>query len=163
MRPRIRSWPFLLPIPLPYPGDCPRAAAFFHALSKLFSAWPGKRAFLLGKKEEKFYYFYVDIRKKFSYSVFNERGKTPKGENRMNAQRKENIARAIIANRSTAQLCEMFEATNCTSRENLLEEMMVRGWIMDELEKRDAEAFDRWIDCEDPKMMERPRCFFIAA
>lgn len=45
----------------------------------------------------------------------------------MNAQRKENIARAIIANRSTAQLCEMFEATNCTSRENLLEEMMVRG------------------------------------
>ena len=47
----------------------------------------------------------------------------------MNAQRKENIARAIIANRSTAQLCEMFEATNCTSRENLLEEMMVRGWI----------------------------------
>lgn len=81
----------------------------------------------------------------------------------MNAQRKENIARAIIANRSTAQLCEMFEVTNCTSRENLLEEMMVRGWIMDELEKRDAEAFDRWIDCEDPKLMERPRFFFIAA
>ena len=67
----------------------------------------------------------------------------------MNAQRKENIARAIIANRSTAQLCEMFEATNCTSRENLLEEMMVRVWIMDELEKRDAEAFERWIDCEE--------------
>lgn len=81
----------------------------------------------------------------------------------MNAQEKENIARAIIANRSTAQLCEMFEATNCTSKENLLEEAMVRGWIMDELEKRDAEAFDRWIDCEDTKMMERPRCFFIAA
>lgn len=78
MRPRIRSWPFLLPIPLPYPGDCPRAAAFFHALSKLFSAWPGKRAFLLGKKEEKFYYFYIDIRKKFSYSVFNETGNEPR-------------------------------------------------------------------------------------
>ena len=34
-----------------------RAAAFFHALSKLFSAWPGKRAFLLGKKEYFLFYF----------------------------------------------------------------------------------------------------------
>lgn len=81
----------------------------------------------------------------------------------MYAQNKENIARAIIANRSTAQLCEMFEATNCTSRENLLEEAMVRGWIMDELEKRDAEAFERWIDCEDHKLMETPSRFFTAA
>ncbi len=81
----------------------------------------------------------------------------------MNAQEMENIARAIIANRSTAQLCEMFEATNCTSRENLLEEMMVRGWIMDELEKRDAEAFDRWIDCEDLELVDLPSRFFLAA
>ena len=81
----------------------------------------------------------------------------------MDAQEKETIARAIIANRSTAQLCEMFEATNCTSKENLLEEAMVRGWIMDELEKRDAEAFDSWIDCEDHKLMETPSHFFIAA
>lgn len=73
----------------------------------------------------------------------------------MNAQEKENIARAIIANRSTAQLCEMFEATNCTSKERLLEQAMVRGWIMDELEKRDAEAFDRWINSDDRERFDR--------
>ena len=50
MRPRIRPWPFLCPHLLT-PATA-HAAAFFHALSKLFSAWPGKRAFLLGKKEE---------------------------------------------------------------------------------------------------------------
>ena len=81
----------------------------------------------------------------------------------MNAQRKENIARTIIANRSTAQLCEMFEATNNTDREKILEQAMVRGWIMDELEKRDAEAFERWIDCEDLELVDLPSRFFIAA
>lgn len=81
----------------------------------------------------------------------------------MNAQRKENIARAIIANRSTAQLCEMFEATNGPIGEKVMEEAMVRGWIMDELEKRDAEAFNRWIDCEDLELVDLPSRFFIAA
>lgn len=81
----------------------------------------------------------------------------------MNAQRKENIARAIIANRSTAQLCEMFEATNNTDREKILEQAMGRGWIMDELEKRDAEAFERWIDCEDLELVDLPSRFFLAA
>ena len=81
----------------------------------------------------------------------------------MNAQRKENIARAIIANRSTAQLCEMFEATNNTDREQILEQAMGRGWIMDELEKRDAEAFERWIDCEDLELVDLPSRFFLAA
>ena len=77
----------------------------------------------------------------------------------MNAQEKETIARAKVASQGTAELCAMFEML--TGRN--LEQAMVRGWIMDELEKRDAEAFDRWIDCEDPKLMERPRFFFIAA
>lgn len=77
----------------------------------------------------------------------------------MNAQEKENIARAKVASQNTTQLCAMFEML---TRRNL-EQAMVRGWIMDELEKRDAEAFDRWIDCEDQKLMERPRFFFIAA
>lgn len=73
----------------------------------------------------------------------------------MNAQEKENIARAIIANRSTDQLCEMFEATNNTDREKILEQAMVRGWIMDELEKRDAEAFERWINSDDRERFDR--------
>lgn len=38
-----------------------------------------------------------------------------------------------------------------------------RGWIMDELEKRDAEAFERWIDCEELELMDLPSRFFIAA
>lgn len=77
----------------------------------------------------------------------------------MNAQEKENIARAKVASRNTAELCAMFEML--TGRN--LDQAMVRGWIMDELEKRDTEAFDRWIDCEAPQMMEAPRFFFIAA
>ena len=75
----------------------------------------------------------------------------------------ERMARKMIESRTTAQLCEMFEATNCTSKERLLEQAMVRGWIMDELEKRDAEAFDRWIDCEDIELVDLPSRFFIAA
>ncbi|XUR87673.1 hypothetical protein WCP94_004313 [Bilophila wadsworthia] len=38
----------------PTPATAHPAAAFFHALSKLFSAWPGKRAFLLGKKKKNY-------------------------------------------------------------------------------------------------------------
>ena len=59
----------------------------------------------------------------------------------MNAQEKETIARTKVASQGTTELCAMFEML--TGRN--LEQAMVRGWIMDELEKRDAEAFDRWI------------------
>ena len=31
-----------------------------------------------------------------------------------------------------------------------LELSMVRGWIMDELEKRNPEAFDKWLDLDYP-------------
>ena len=62
----------------------------------------------------------------------------------MNAQEKETIARTKVASQGTTELCAMFEML--TGRN--LEQAMVRGWIMDELEKRDAEAFDRWIDCQ---------------
>lgn len=33
----------------------------------------------------------------------------------------------------------------------------VRGWIMDELEKRDPEAFDKWLD----SYVDSPRKFFL--
>ena len=79
----------------------------------------------------------------------------------MYAQNKENIARAIIANRSTTQLCELFEETTKTAG-CTIEEATVRGWIMDELEKRDAEAFNRWLDCEEPTLVDMPSCFFAA-
>ena len=31
-----------------------------------------------------------------------------------------------------------------------LELSIVRGWIMDELEKRNPEAFDKWLDLDYP-------------
>ena len=62
----------------------------------------------MNKKSLKIVQNEIDKRTIKVHSVFNETGNEPrhKGESRMNAQRKENIARAIIANRSTAQLCE---------------------------------------------------------
>ena len=38
---------------------------------------------MLDKKEEKSFIIYIDNEDFFFYSVFNERGKHPKGENRM--------------------------------------------------------------------------------
>lgn len=73
----------------------------------------------------------------------------------------ERMARTMLESRTTKSLCELFEATNhprgCT-----VEEAMMRGWIMDELEKRDEEAFGRWIDCTDIKVMDYPSRFFLA-
>lgn len=55
-----------------------------------------------------------------------------------------------IKSLSTKQLIEIFETlTNKTD-----EELIVREYIMDELENRDAEAFDNWLDDEtdgDPR------------
>ncbi len=64
-------------------------------------------------------------------------------------------ARALIAKRSTEDLITDFEVTNDTAMTPELP--TVRGWIMDELEKRDFDAFAAWIDSED----ESPRKYFI--
>jgi hypothetical protein len=53
-------------------------------------------------------------------------------------------ARKSIAARSTEQLCYDFNATESQAGASR-EIAMVRGWLMDELEKRDAEAFDAWM------------------
>lgn len=58
---------------------------------------------------------------------------------------------------SIENLCQMFEMTN---GDHSTESPVVRGWIMDELEKRDPVNFDRWIDEEDPAKMEYPSLFF---
>ncbi len=70
-------------------------------------------------------------------------------------------ARRIVASRSTASLCEIFESLDARG-ERFLEKSMVRGWIMDELEKRDPEAFGAWLDCTDPAYGNRPSAFFLA-
>ena len=74
----------------------------------------------------------------------------------------ERMARKMLESRTTESLCEMFEATNGETGNDLLQDAKVRGWIMDELEKRDAEAFDLWIDCEDVELADLPSRFFIA-
>lgn len=74
----------------------------------------------------------------------------------------ERMARKMLESRTTESLCQMFEATAHT-RGCTVEEAMMRGWIMDELEKRDAEAFDRWIDCKDVELADLPSRFFTAA
>lgn len=66
----------------------------------------------------------------------------------------ERRARFLISNRSMKQLVADFEATETNNDPYIY---MVRGWIMDELENRDAEAFDKWIDSNE----ESPRKFYL--
>lgn len=75
----------------------------------------------------------------------------------------ERMARKMLESRTIESLCEMFEATNGETGNDLLQDAKVRGWIMDELEKRDAEAYDRWMDCEDLELVDFPSRFFLAA
>jgi len=63
-------------------------------------------------------------------------------------------ARALVAARSTYNLVADFEETN--KKEMSPELATVRGWIMDELESRDAAAFEAWMDSADPS----PRAYF---
>ena len=66
----------------------------------------------------------------------------------------ENKARNLIANLTTEKLIEQFELTELVSDENI---STVRGWLMDELEKRNTEAFDKWIEA----YTESPREFYL--
>ena len=63
-------------------------------------------------------------------------------------------ARQMISKRTTEQLVNDFELTDNINDVNI---SSVRGWIMDELEKRDSEAFDKWIDA----YTDSPREFFL--
>lgn len=63
-------------------------------------------------------------------------------------------ARKLIEGRTTEQLITDFETTENL---NTPEVPMIRGWYMDELEKRDPEAFEAWID----SLEDSPRNFFL--
>ena len=58
---------------------------------------------------------------------------------------------------SVIELCEGFEATNSISITQ--ESAMVRGLIIDELESRDQEKFDKWMDADESEM-DFPSMFF---
>jgi len=60
----------------------------------------------------------------------------------------EKNARAMLSRLSTEQLIKEFDMTEYIPIS--LELSMVRGWIMDELEKRNPEAFDKWLDLDYP-------------
>lgn len=55
----------------------------------------------------------------------------------------EKKARELISKLSLNQLLDQWELTSVINDENI---PTVRGWLMDELEKRNPEAFDKWLD-----------------
>lgn len=79
----------------------------------------------------------------------------------MQTSQQEHRARLLIASRSTVSLCEIFESLDTPHGERFREESMVRGWVMDELERRDPEAFEAWLDCTDPVYGNLPSAFFL--
>lgn len=60
----------------------------------------------------------------------------------------EKNARAMLSRLSIEQLIKEFDMTEDIPIS--LELSMVRGWIMDELEKRNPETFDKWLDLDYP-------------
>ena len=65
---------------------------------------------------------------------------------------------AIIKNMTTKQLIETFIETGKINNENI---PTVRGWLMDELEARNPEAFDAWMDSKDCEDEDLPKYFNI--
>lgn len=63
-------------------------------------------------------------------------------------------ARELIAGRSTKDIVEQFELTEVINDRHI---PTVRGWLMDELMKRDPEAFEKWMDSWD----DSPRKYFL--
>lgn len=59
--------------------------------------------------------------------------------------RAEERARKTIGMMSTEKILEIWEETE---RNNDPHIPTVRGWIMDEIEKRNPEGFDKWLDCD---------------
>lgn len=60
----------------------------------------------------------------------------------------EKRARNLVRSLTTAQLLDQWELTTGL---HTPETAMVRGWLMDEIEKRNPEAFDAWLDADDPR------------
>ena len=60
----------------------------------------------------------------------------------------EKNARAMLSRLSIEQLIKEFDMTEAIPIS--LELSMVRGWIMDELEKRNPEVFEKWLDLDYP-------------
>ncbi|MDF1652969.1 hypothetical protein [Pseudomonas aeruginosa] len=71
-----------------------------------------------------------------------------------------NKMRATVDALPLANLVEAFELTNAKEG---AEVPVVRGVLMDALEARDPAAFEAWMDCADPALMDLPSRFFTVA
>lgn len=78
----------------------------------------------------------------------------------MNANAAEIKAHTMIAARSTAQLLNDWDLTeNKADTDGITIELAtVRGWLIDELKRRNYSAWDAWMDDEDPDAS--PRKYF---
>jgi len=63
-----------------------------------------------------------------------------------------------MKSKSVSELCKLFGKTNNNQDRRV---PTVRGWIMDELEKRNQSKFDAWMDTENVDDMDYPEKFFI--
>lgn len=57
-------------------------------------------------------------------------------------------ARNMIKEKSTEQLLDLWMMISNTVS---VDAAMVRGWLMDELEVRNPEGFDKWLDTDECK------------
>lgn len=57
-------------------------------------------------------------------------------------------AREILKASTDAVLINQWELTSISNNENI---SIVRGWLMDEIERRYPEEFNKWLDSEYPK------------
>lgn len=63
----------------------------------------------------------------------------------------ESIAKKNLEERTLKQLVDMFEETATIDEDGIYN---VRGWLMDEIEKRNPKGFDEWLDLEEPEDKE---------
>lgn len=74
------------------------------------------------------------------------------------AKNLENTAIRLIKDLTIKILCESFEQTNTIDSDNVA---VVRGWIMDELYRRDSVKFLEWLETDDVELMDTPSKFFL--
>ena len=62
--------------------------------------------------------------------------------------KQEQKAREMLANSTLGDLLDEWELTSDMDDPEIA---TVRGWLMDELESRNPEAFDKWLDQDAPE------------
>lgn len=70
----------------------------------------------------------------------------------------EKIAIAKIASLTDDQLFAAWESTEKHDKENWAAQEMLRGWCMNEIEKRYPEGFNAWLDQDAPDSDLRRYC-----